>query len=115
LASSPVTELQLEGEIWNCLDLWQPEPVSLEFNRRLRARIQTSERKRRVRQWQLSTFGSALAVVGLRLWSGYFSAMPERPVAGVVAQSNKYPNNPQAVTQSLADLNMLRHIDFMRP
>ncbi|HWF46913.1 MAG TPA: hypothetical protein VG168_07910 [Bryobacteraceae bacterium] len=115
MASSPATKRQIEGEIWNCLDLWQPEPVSLDFNRRLEVKIQASERKRRARLWQLSTVGSALAVAGFAFWSDRYSPMPEKPVEHVVLQSNTNPIDAQAMALSLADLNMLNHIDFIRP
>lgn len=115
MASSPATERQIQCEIWNCLDLWQPEPVSLEFNRRLEARIQARERKRRARLWQLSTFGSALVVVGFVLWSDNFSSIPAKPVPSVVLPLNTNPNDAQAMALSLADLNMLNRIDFIGP
>lgn len=114
MASSPSTERGPEGYILECLDLWQPEPVSLEFNRQLRAKIQIVDEKRRARLWRVSTMGPAVIAICLALWLPQIPRAPApagQTLAPGVVNPDGNPDRAQAVAQTLADLNMLNQID----
>jgi hypothetical protein len=98
----------------DCLDLWQPEPVSPGFNRQLQAKIQIVDQKRRVRLWRMSMVAPAVVALCLALWFPNIPGVPapaEQTLTPGMVNSDGNAARAQAVAQTLADLNMLNQID----
>jgi hypothetical protein len=101
-----------DQEFWNALDSWEPEPVSLDFNRRLYERIRNFEKSRVPRQYIPVLFALLVSIF-------CFTAVSRRTApAGAVESkwtesalcSSQIPNDGQTVAQTLADLKMLSEL-----
>ena len=100
-----------EEELWSALDGWQPEPVSLDFNRRLFQQIDAIEARRRrfVRMASLVPVVVVLALAGL-LYSPFTSQPSDEPSPAAVVALEAPDSQNKAVVQTLSDIEMLQMI-----
>ena len=88
-----------QQQVWQALDEWEVAPVSEDFDRKLRARIEESERKP---WWKLAwrpawSFAAASAAVAVAL----FVYAPD---------STRIEVEPEQVESALEDLEMLKQL-----
>jgi len=103
------------NDLWTVLDRWQPEPISVDFNRRLYSRLAEFNRSERSLRKQLTVASPiGLALLGLLLTIHSDQRSPE-PVARECAQQTTVSaDQAKTLVQTLSDLDMLKQIDSNR-
>lgn len=100
---------------WAAMDEWEPEPISLDFNRRLYDRVRTIESKKSLRL--IPHLSAIILFVLLMLFTSSTRQdtsgkgdllLGESERASVVAE-------PRSMAQVLADLNMLQTLNSAEP
>jgi anti-sigma factor RsiW len=121
VASCPVCRAFAGGQqaIWQALDAWEPAAVSLDFDRRLYARIE-----QQVSWWTRLTrplnplFRHAIpvaAAAGVVLVAGLMMNRPADIPATPVPKSAQVELQPEQVEHALDDMEMLRELNHLVP
>ena len=107
--------------VWNALDVFEADPVSADFNRRLYQRIEqpVTWRERFSASWQLVRFWHALPVAGAAaaalLVGGLIWQMPSNKPAHDFAQAPMTAHvdalQPDQLENALGDMEMLRDLN----
>ncbi len=113
-----------QSRVWDFLDEWEPQPVSLGFNRELYARV---ERESRIPLWR--TLGDILngwvarptlplAAFTLLIIAGVYLERPQAPSAAlpVAAEAPAVvtPTDAEQLDKALDDLQLLHQLDLVK-
>jgi hypothetical protein len=102
------------ADLWEQLEEWEPDPISIDFNRRLRQRIESFDRRRTIRR--ALSLGPAILLFTLMIM---FSSSA-RPTTSGSTESNRLEKDallqavePEAagMVQTLCDLDMLQTLN----
>ncbi len=103
-----------EQDFWAVLDDWEPEPVSMDFNRQLFGRIQNLEQQRKLRwrsPWIPAIFGLFFVILLLGGVDVEDAGASRRTAISNQKLELQSVQSGQAVAQTLSDLNMFRAIN----
>jgi len=104
-----------DNALWAALDEWEPESISLDFNRKLYKRVDAFERRRSL----LQLFHAAPVIILFALLILFNSSTrPTVPVNGTensAAASSKAELESKAMAEALSDLSMIQALNSTEP
>jgi anti-sigma factor RsiW len=106
--------------VWSALEQWEPEPVSLDFDRRLYGRIDQAKPSSRLPRILRRAFGPLqslwrpvvpLAAACLLIVAGVVLHAPRAVIAPRGSQARVEKIEPEQVERTLDDMQMLRELE----
>ena len=112
--SSQDDQFDAGKDLWAALDSWEPEPISMDFNRRLFRRIHAQEQQRKF-CWRSPLIPAFLCLFLAFLLLSKPYLKNSAPAVETTVSNQKFNSQAvhdgQTVAQTLSDLSMLRVIN----
>ncbi len=108
---------QAQEAVWASLDAWEPPPVSVDFNRRLYARLESERHWYRQSAWMERSFRSIvpIAAVCAVVLAGFLLKGPAVAVKPAAVVATEKQIDIEQVERALDDIDMLQQLGVVTP